>query len=160
MNDNIYNVNMLTKKVYIELCHINKTNINNIILNNLKHSYENKCINEGYIKNNSIKIINYNNPLLQDKYVIFDVIFECIIANAIQGNIIECVVKSITKIGIKAELNNEYSPFIVFLIRDHHYSVEEFSKIKENDIISVKIIGQRFELNDNKIHVIGQLNIN
>ena len=157
MNDNIYNINMLTKKVYVEYCNINKNNINNIILKNLKNSYENRCINEGYIKNDSIKIINYNNPLIQNKYLVFDVVFECNIANAIQGNIIECVVKSITKIGIKAELNSDYSPFIVFLIRDHHNSIEEFSKIKENDIISVKIIGQRFELNDNKIHVIGQL---
>ncbi len=159
MNDNIYNVNVLTKKVYIEFSNINKNNIDNLILRNLKFHYENKCINEGYIKTDSIKIINYNNPLMKDKHVIYDVIFECKIANAIQGNIIQCIVKSITKIGIKAELNADYSPFIVFLIRDHHYNVEEFSKIKENDIINVKIIGQRFELNDTKIHVIGELQI-
>ena len=37
--------------------------------------------------------------------------------------------------------------------------IKEFSKIKENDIINIKIIGQRFELNDTKIHVIGELQI-
>jgi len=48
MNDNIYNVNVLTKKVHIEFSNINKNNINNLILKNLKFCYENKCINEGY----------------------------------------------------------------------------------------------------------------
>ena len=70
--------------------------------------------------------------------------------------IINCNVKS-TKIGIRAELNAEINPFLIFITRDHHYDNENFSKIKVNDIINVKIIGKRFELFDEYISIIGEL---
>mgnify|MGYP007000347125 len=49
-------------------------------------------------------------------------------------------------------------PLIIFIARDHHYKNPElFSSIKESDEIIVKIIGQRFELNDPAISVIAEL---
>ena len=71
--------------------------------------------------------------------------------------IIECAVKSITKVGIRAELNEKVSPFIIFIARDHHFDNELFSKINVNDIISVRVLGQRYELNNKFISVIAEL---
>jgi hypothetical protein len=72
--------------------------------------------------------------------------------------IISCLVKNITKAGIKAESAYEKpSPIIVFIAKDHHYNVQQFSEVKEEDIINVRVIGQRFELNDKYVSIIGEL---
>ena len=70
---------------------------------------------------------------------------------------LNCIVRSITKIGIRAELNDDFNPFLIFIARDHHYNNEYFNPIKQNDIINVKVIGQRYELFDKYISIIGEL---
>jgi len=54
-------------------------------------------------------------------------------------------------------MNSKYSPLIIFIARDHHHQSKYFSTRKEGDIINIKIIGQRFELNDKYISVIATL---
>ena len=49
------------------------------------------------------------------------------------------------------------SPVIVFIARDHHYQSKYFSSKQEGDNIVVKVIGQRFELNDKYISIIATL---
>ena len=71
--------------------------------------------------------------------------------------IIDCVVKNITKAGIRAETNEEKSPVVIFIARDHHYLSHNFSDINEADQIQIRIIGQRFELNDTYISIIAEL---
>ena len=70
---------------------------------------------------------------------------------------ITCVAKNITKAGIRAELNMDISPVVIFVARDHHYVSPLFNKVVEGDEIVVKIIGQRFELNDINICAIAEL---
>ena len=72
--------------------------------------------------------------------------------------IVKCYAKNITKAGIRAELDETPTPLIIFIARDHHYrNPEYFSSISENDPILIKIIGQRYELNDPAISVIAEL---
>ena len=69
-----------------------------------------------------------------------------------------CVAKNITKAGIRAESADEIpSPIIVYLARDHHYNNKQFSEIEVNDTFNVRVIGQRFELNDKYVSIIGEL---
>ena len=70
---------------------------------------------------------------------------------------IECIAKNITKAGIRAELDMDKTPAIIFIARDHHYINKMFNEVEEGDHISVKIIGQRFELNDTNISAIAEL---
>jgi hypothetical protein len=44
----------------------------------------------------------------------------------------------------------------VFIARDHHYNVADFGSVKEDDKFTVRVIGQRFELNDKFISIIGE----
>ena len=53
--------------------------------------------------------------------------------------------------------NNEPTPLVIFIARDHHNTNTEFVNIQENEDIEVKIVGKRFELNDTYISVIGEL---
>jgi hypothetical protein len=73
---------------------------------------------------------------------------------------ISCAVKNITNAGILAHTDEgEYSPLNIFIARDHHYNVAYFSELKDGDIIMVRVIGQRFELNDPFVSVIGELEL-
>ena len=76
----------------------------------------------------------------------------------VEGMLIQCIAKNITKAGIRAESAEETpSPVVVFITRDHHYMIEYFSKVEEDDKILVRVIGQRFELNDKYISIIAEL---
>ena len=156
MVDNVYLKIIVSDKVILDYNLVTDKLFDNIE-NNLKNK-EGMCINDGFIKPNSIKLLNYSAGELISSRVRFNVIYECLIANAVDNMLIDCKVKTITKAGIRAEMDEKISPFVIFLSRDHHYNNETFSKIKEDDIISVKVIGQRFELNDSFISIIAELN--
>jgi hypothetical protein len=71
---------------------------------------------------------------------------------------ITCLAKNITKAGIRAESSTENpSPVVVFIARDHHFNNNKFINIQEGDTMLVRVIGQRFELNDPYISIIGEL---
>ena len=45
----------------------------------------------------------------------------------------------------------------MFLAKDHHFNSTQFAEVKEGDKINVRVIGQRFELNDKYISIIAEL---
>ena len=75
-----------------------------------------------------------------------------------EGMVIECQAKNITKAGIRAEVHKyNPSPLVIFIARDHHFQNAYFNNINENDIIHIRVIGQRYELNDKFISVIAEI---
>jgi len=127
-----------------------------LILSSLQ-KYEGRCIEEGYLKLGSVRIINYSCGLLENVHVIISVSFECQLINPLVGHPMVCLVESNTKAGIKGRLHAKESPFVIFLARDHHHTNDTFSTYKEGDKINVKIIGKRYEINDPKISIIAVL---
>jgi DNA-directed RNA polymerase subunit E'/Rpb7 len=89
----------------------------------------------------------------------FQVVFECLICNPVEGQVVECTTKTITKAGIHAEVVTEKRtiPMKIFVARDHNYANRIFGSVKENELIQVRIIGKRFELNDPYIVAIASL---
>jgi CTP synthase (UTP-ammonia lyase) len=79
------------------------------------------------------------------------------VCSPVEGMQINCIAKHINKAGIRAEVKDTPSPVVIFIARDHNYSSQLFSQVKENDNINVRVIGQRFELNDTYISIIAQL---
>jgi len=157
-NSHIFMRSLLTQKIVLSFNEINN-NIYNILEAKIKNFNENKCIKEGFIKNNSVKLLTYSSGELFGNKVLFECVFECLITNPVESMLINCVAKSLTKVGVRAELvlDDGSSPYIIFIARDHHYNNEMFSQIKENDILQVRILGQRYELNDKFISVIAEL---
>jgi len=152
----IYITSLITRKIPISV-HLIGRNIKENLEKIIIQEVEGKCIAEGYIKKDSVEIVTYSSGVLKDNYAIFDVVFTCKICLPVEGMLIDCLAKNITKAGIRAETNEEISPVTIFIARDHHFSNELFSQVQENDDIQIRVIGQRFELFDNSISVIGEL---
>jgi DNA-directed RNA polymerase subunit E'/Rpb7 len=154
----IYSRGLLTRNITLPITTIGK-NIKETIEDNIKFNYEGKCVVEGFIKPNSIKIITYSSGVIyRGNNIMFEVVFECEICFPVEGMLISCVAKNITKAGIRAESALDIpSPVVVFVAKDHHYNMSYFSEIQEGDKITVRVIGQRFELNDKYISIIAEL---
>lgn len=154
----IYFPSMLTRRVGIPMKNVGD-NVMQVIENIIKSNYEGKCVKEGFIKPNSSKIMTYSSGQLQAENIVFEVVFECLICCPVEGMLISCTAKNITKAGIKAEVEtgDGTSPVVIFISRDHHYKNKTFSKVKEENAIRIRVIGQRYELNDPSISIIGEL---
>jgi len=153
----IYNQIMITKQIPINIINVGQ-NLNQTFLNIISSSIEGKCIEEGYIKSKSIKILTYSSGLIKGGQVIFEVVFECLACCPVEGMHIRCRAKNITKAGIKAQIDDDGDvPIVIFLARDHHYKMDYFSTVKADELIKVRVIGQRFELNDEYISIIAEL---
>ncbi len=154
----IYSRGLISRNIVLPITAIGK-NIKETIEENIKTNFEGKCLVEGFVKPNSSHIITNSSGLItKGSFVSFEVVFECEICFPVEGMLIKCEAKNITKAGIKAESSSEIpSPVIVFIARDHHYNTEYFSHIKEGDKFDARVLGQRFELNDKFISVIGEL---
>jgi DNA-directed RNA polymerase subunit E'/Rpb7 len=154
----IYSRCLITRNIVLPITAIGK-NIHDNIEKYIQSSFEGKCVVEGYIKPNSSKIVTYSSGLVtRGNLVSFEVVFECDVCFPVEGMLISCVAKNITKAGIKAESSTDIpTPVIVFITKDHHFNSPQFSEVQEGDKINVRVIGQRFELNDKYISVIGEL---
>ena len=117
-----------------------------------------KCIVEGYVKPESIRVITFSSGIVKGENIIFDVVFNCEVCYPVSGMKLNCIAKNITKAGIRAESSDEQpSPYILFVARDHYYASEYFNSIEENEKFVARIIAQRFELNDKYISIIAEL---
>ena len=153
----VYSLSQITKKIALPINAIGR-NLQQTIEETIAAMVEGKCIVEGYVKLHSVRVITYSSGLIKGTEVVFDVVFECEVCFPVAGMLFNCVAKNITKAGIRAESADDVpSPIIVFIAKDHHYSVSYFSEIQEGDKVTVRVIGQRFELNDKFISIIGEL---
>jgi DNA-directed RNA polymerase subunit E'/Rpb7 len=154
----IYSRCLLTRKIVLSMSTIGK-NLKENIEAYIKDNFEGKCVVEGFIKPDSIKIITHSSGTIErGNCILFEIVFECDVCFPVEGMIIPCVAKNITKAGIRAESAEEVpSPIVVFVAKDHHFNNHQFSEIKEGDKINIRVIGQRFELNDKYVSIIGEL---
>jgi DNA-directed RNA polymerase subunit E'/Rpb7 len=159
--DKIYGVyikSVLTQKVILHITEIGRNTKQNLE-KKLISKNEGKCIPQGFIRPGSVNILTYTSGIVNTEYIEFNVLFECMVCHPVEGMLIECVTKMITKAGIHAEVitDDNVVPATVFLARDHHHINEYFNSIKENMQILVNVIGIRFELNDPVIAVVAEL---
>lgn len=154
----VYARNMISIKIHLKMSEVGDTTKMNLE-RKIVHRTEGKCIPEGYVRPDSVKIVTYSSGVIKMNMIEFQVVFECLICNPVEGMIVECTTKTITKAGIHADVITDkgFMPMKIFVARDHNYSNRLFGTIKENAMIKVRIIGKRFELNDPYIVAIASL---
>lgn len=156
--DSIYSRCLINRNIVLSINNVG-INLEQTLTNYISSNFEGKCIVEGFVKSGSSRLITYSSGVIKRGiFISFDIVFECDICFPVEGMIVKCIAKNVTKAGIKAESADETpSPIIVFVARDHHYNNNQFSQIEEGHVFEAKIIGQRFELNDPNISVIAEL---
>jgi DNA-directed RNA polymerase subunit E'/Rpb7 len=153
----VYIQSLLTMKVYLSITEIGK-NIKSNLEKKIQSKTEGRCIAEGFIRPGSVKIITYSSGTIHSEFIEFETTFECMVCHPVEGMLIECFTKTITKAGIHAEVRDgDAVPLTIFIARDHYHMDDSFNSVKENDKIVAKVIGIRYELNDPYICVIAKL---
>ena len=158
---NTYFSNTITTKINIPPKSLNK-DINKSILKHLRKELEGKCIKDGYIKKNSISIVNKGLGKIEKGQftgnIIYDIEYVAEVCNPSEGQILQCKVISINKIGVIAIVSDEENqPIKILLPKYTHRENNIFKDIKEGDMIETEVIGKRFELNSPFISVVGKL---
>lgn len=151
-----YSKSLVTRKVPVNIKYVG-SNIKQTLENIISSEIEGKCIVEGFVKPMTTKILTYSSGLIDGVNIMFEIVFECLVCSPVEGMHIKCIAKNITKAGIRAETDEEPSPVIIFIARDHHNTSKYFANVKQNDSIKVRVIGQRYELNDKYISIIAEL---
>ena len=153
----IYISSIITRTISLSIQFIGN-NLKETLEKDIKFNIEGKCIVEGYVKPGSARIISYSSGTISGSYVDFETVVECLICNPVEGMLIDCIAKNITESsGIRAETNDEPSPVVIYIARDHYYKENIFKNVKVNQAIKVRVIGQRFELNDSYISIIAEI---
>jgi DNA-directed RNA polymerase subunit E'/Rpb7 len=152
----VYIKSMLTMKVSLSITEVGK-NIKQNLEKSISKKTEGKCIAEGFIRPNSVKVLTYSSGNVNCDLIEFHTVYECMVCHPVEGMLIECQTKTITKAGIHAEVvdNDGTVPVTVFIARDHHINHHLFDKVVETSKLVVRVIGVRFELNDTNICIIG-----
>uniref|UniRef100_A0A6C0EGU6 S1 motif domain-containing protein n=1 Tax=viral metagenome TaxID=1070528 RepID=A0A6C0EGU6_9ZZZZ len=153
----IYTPVISTEKVELSIEFVDR-NTKETLRKKLSHRLEGTCCSHGYVKPNSLTIINFSAGVVLNDYIQFTCTIEMFVCLPTEGMVIECQAKNITKAGIRAEVHKyNPSPLVIFIARDHHFQNAYFNNINENDIIHIRVIGQRYELNDKFISVIAEI---
>lgn len=158
LRTDVYTKSMLTKKISLNMNQIGK-NIKSNLEKSISKMIQGKCSPEGFIKPNSVRVTSYSSGVIENEKILFDTIYECMVCHPVEGMIMECTSKTITKAGIHGQVIDDEGniPIHVFIARDHFHNDKRFNEVDENQKILVRAIGTRFELNDPYIVCMGEL---
>ena len=155
-NKAVYSPCQITKIIILPITAIGK-NLQQTLENTITRMVGGKCIVEGYVKPGSITVITFSSGIVKGNEIVFDVVFNCDVCYPVSGMRLNCIAKNITKAGIRAESSDEQpSPFVLFVAKDHYFSSEYFNSIAENKKFVARVIAQRFELNDKYVSIIAE----
>ena len=168
----IYTKQLVNKKITIPFAKLNGS-VGEIFKEYATKFIVGKCSKEGYISTSHIIVVEYSAPNCVSSNAIYDVVYEFEIYNPCEGQELLVKVSNITKIGIKAviSLNNKVNPVTVFASRLHNEDIvmkddnielqqDDFNSMdvySEGDIIKVRVIGYRFEVNDSSVYILGKI---
>jgi DNA-directed RNA polymerase subunit E'/Rpb7 len=153
--DILYTQSIIHHKISVPFNNIG-SNMDNYFKKHAIRYIEGKCRKEGYIRPNSIKVVSYSTGLLNADNVIYDVVYSADVCFPCEDMIIKCKIVNITKIGIRAIISEIHNPIVLFISREHN-ATKNFEDYDEGNVINIKVIGHRFELNDEYISVIGEI---
>ena len=94
-SQSVYSRCLITRKVVFPITFIGK-NLDEVMEEYIKNTFEGKCVVEGFVKPNSSKIIRYSSGIIErGSNVAFDLVFECDICFPVEGMLLSCIVKYI-----------------------------------------------------------------
>jgi DNA-directed RNA polymerase subunit E'/Rpb7 len=142
------------------------SDINQMILLNLKKRYEGVCNKDGYIIKDSIQLINRSIGQIKTinniSFINFNVTYSSDIIYPSIDSEYETYVETINKVGIISyiKLNEDDtlkdSPYIVITPKEY-IDDKVFESIKVNDVITVKVKSFRIKYASKQIQIVSEL---
>ena len=159
--ESIYSKNILDYTTSINPSEINRS-INITLKSKLSSEIEGKCIKEGYVRKDSIKILSRSvGEVLLSHFngdILYHIRYNADICNPLEGMKITAKVVNINKMGILAEyIDGDVSPLMILLAKQHHLDNSLYDKLRVGEIITLSVLGKRFEYGDTQISIIGIL---
>ena len=133
--------------------------ISDILMNNLRNTYQmsGKCIPEGFVKPHSCNLRSHSVGTFSAGNITFQLEVGCMLCCPKEGDVINCVAKTVTQAGIRAQACAEPSPIVIYISREMQDSQSRtMDSVKPGDALVVRVIGRRFELNDKHVSIIGE----
>lgn len=158
VDDSLFNDIFLTENIVVPPDKFNHK-LNSYLEENLKSKIEEKCIDEGYVKKDSISIVKKSIGSIKGSqfngYISYLLLYKASICNPKSGGVIKCKVKLINnKLGLLCNSG----PLTIIVGKQLHNNPELLEDINTDDIIEVKIIESKFSMNDKEIRILGKLN--
>ena len=167
--DSLYHSTCIRRKVCIPFSAITNFNCMEAHLTQvISNEMDGRCIAEGFVKNGSCKIRSHSIGTFAAGNIVFDMEVECMLCCPKEGTVMNCIAKTVTQAGIRAHaFTKEYesSPVVIYISREMHdasatrmmaNNAASIDSIKPGDMIQVRVVGRRFELNDKHVSVIGE----
>lgn len=164
--DDIFVTTLVTEKIKIKPTHIGKS-IPRLLLAALRMRFEGKCSHHGYIKPGSIRIVKHSMghivAVSLNGDIQYTVQFHADVCNPAPGSVVRATVSKINKFGILAEcgmlIDDKYIALLDIIVAKYMIDQDniDVTNIKQGDPLNIQILGQKFELDDKKISVIGKI---
>jgi single stranded DNA-binding protein len=153
----VYLQSVLTMKVIVAITSVGK-NMKQNLERIISKKTEGKCIAEGFIRPNSVKVIRYSSGTINNENIEFQTVFECMVCHPVEGMLIECDTKTITKAGIHAEVTDESTAFfIVQGALNATKATVDGRNITEYSIRLSRLTPCTSDLNINRVNLVGRL---
>ena len=161
INKDLYFKKIITTNIVINSNEIDN-NIENTIFQKLVDKVNGKCITEGYIVNNSIKLIHIGEGKVNladlKGNINFKIKYEASICNPFENQKLICNVLDINKTAVQAYIEDrENSPLNIFLTKQHNLDNDDFVNLKLNDKILIEVLYKNYNFNDKEILVFSKL---
>ena len=155
-SDNIYETRHLTTQITLHPSALNYSDVNEIILTKLKKKVEGKCIGDGFIKEESVKIISRSLGMMLNHdfsgSVAYEIIYSADVCNPKEGQIIEVIVDTLDETNtVCYYIDEDTSPIEIYLFKQHYLENQEYANLKRGDKILVKILETQIEFGQDKI---------
>ena len=164
--ESIFHPNRISQKVFFTFRELQEMtpHIDETLRKKIANNIEGKCIKDGYVRPNSVKIHTYSTPEVGDADTVsFNVIINCETTMFTKDCVIQARVKKVLLPGIMAE-SHEYdpSPFLLYILKEHQdltdpNSNNPLDKLKEGDIITAQVTYQTLVLNNAQLQLTGKL---
>lgn len=156
----LYTTNILEKRFHLDADEFG-LDPDQIFLSKLKKEIEGRCIKEGYVKRDSVKILGRTLGKINQAYFtglpVYDVKYQADICNPPIGSIIDCRIKEETKMGLVCQIDDDDNPLDIIVPSQYHFGDKRYSMLQTDMSIKVKITNKRHSDGDNMIAVLAIL---
>ncbi len=117
---------------------------------------EGRCWKEGFIRPKATKVLSYTAGLMHGTSIHYSVLYHVHVCYPYEQMEVECIVRQVNKVGIRATIREKQNPMVLYITREHNTQLK-MDTYKSGQKIKVRCLGHRFEPGDPCIHVMAEM---